>query len=933
MRSNHFLGSSSALALLLAAGAAQAQSTGANGVASGEPTTASAGEAQAGVDPATRDAAADNAGTGTSDDIVVTGVRASLQSAQARKRDATQLVDSILATDIGKLPDRNVAEALQRIPGIQVQTRYGEGSAVAVRGLTQVRTELNGRDIFTASGVNQLSLEDVPSDLLAGIDVYKNPSADLIEDQLSGSINFRTRKPFDFDGFKVSASVSNNYYDLVKKSRPTASILVSDRWNTGIGEIGVLVDVAYQKTAFRQDTVTSQPFYTLDQSLKANGTPNSPTDVATAALLGRTGQATTLPHGGGIDEYFGDRRRLGFDASIQWRPTDTLELTGEVFRNDYKFSYNDYAYQSYTGDASIQPLPGAAFTFGKNGDFESGTFQNVPVGSFTSFEGRKSVTTDYSLNVKWKPTANLTITADGQFVRSKTDNSRLIFIMNGSSPVFAYNVTGSKPSIRISPAGFQANPANYTYGGYLDDFNSAVGKDKVGRLDAEYRFDAGPLQFLRAGFRYADRSNAAKDTGYRFTGLSGAPTNYVITDLSDFYHGDADVYGSIVSFPRALIVDYDATRSVLGITTTPSYLPSGRNQEGQKTYAGYVAAFFKFDSLPVPIDGNVGVRLVRTTTDASGFYQLTPQITLPNGTQTNGDPTFSPIAFAQSYTNVLPSLNLRGKLTDQLQLRFAASANLARPTFGQLNPSLSITEPGSTQVNEIHSASGGNPQLKPMTSRNLDLSLEWYFSRTGSLTIAGFYKHVKNYIQTAVATRPIAFQSGKTYNFDVTSYLNADDAKVKGVEVAYQQFFDFLPGFLKGFGAQATFTYVDSDAPSPAVSGPVTSVPLEKLSKYSYNLVGIYELDKLSARLAYNWRSKFVDTTAGNGTGNLPLFSKSYGQLDGSVTYNVTPHFSLGVEGRNLTGSQINTYYGLPSRPRDATITDRRISGVARITY
>ena len=147
--------------------------------------------------------------------IVVTGVRARLSSAQSIKRNSDVIVDSIVAEDIGKLPDRNVAEALQRIPGIQVQRQYGEGSSVAIRGLTQVRTELNGRDIFTASGANQLSLEDIPSELLAGIDVYKNPSADLIEDQLSGTINFRTRKPFDFDGFKAAATLTQSHFDLV----------------------------------------------------------------------------------------------------------------------------------------------------------------------------------------------------------------------------------------------------------------------------------------------------------------------------------------------------------------------------------------------------------------------------------------------------------------------------------------------------------------------------------------------------------------------------------------------------------------------------------------------------------------------------------------------------------------------------------------------
>ena len=177
-------------------------------------------------------------GTSAPAEIVVSGFRASLQSAENIKRDSSQIVDSIVASDIGKLPDRNIAEALQRVAGIQIQRNYGEGSSVAIRGLTQVRTELNGRDIFTAGDDNGLNLEDIPAELLAGIDVYKNPSADQIEGQLAGVINIRTRKPFDFSGFKIAASATNNYYDLTKKSGPSGSLLVSDRWNTGIGEIG-----------------------------------------------------------------------------------------------------------------------------------------------------------------------------------------------------------------------------------------------------------------------------------------------------------------------------------------------------------------------------------------------------------------------------------------------------------------------------------------------------------------------------------------------------------------------------------------------------------------------------------------------------------------------------------------------------------------------
>ncbi|CAM8672751.1 TonB-dependent receptor [Sphingobium sp.] len=857
----------------------------------------------------------------TDGDIVVTGVRASLSSAQAIKRNSDVIVDSIVAEDIGKLPDRNVAEALQRIPGIQVQRRFGEGSSVAIRGLTQVRTELNGRDIFTASGANQLNLEDIPSELLAGIDVYKNPSADLIEDQLSGTINFRTRKAFDFDGFKAAASLTQSHFDLVDRYKPSASLLLSNRWDTGIGEIGVLASVSFQKTAFRQDTISTEPFYTLD--------PSVPGDAAVLATLGRTGQTTTLPHGTGIGEVYGDRRRLGTDVSVQWRPNDTLELTAEVFRSDYKFRYDDYSFFAYTSNSAIQPLPGAPFTYADNGDFQSGTFINLPVGNNTSAETRRSKTTDYSLNLKWKPTANLTVTADGQYVDAKTKNLRSIFGLNGTADTLYQDISGSVPVVNIGSATGLANPATYNSAFYLDNLNESTASDRTARLDAEYRFDAGILSSIKAGIRFADRKNRTIDTGYRYTGLAGIPSQLENVDLSDFFRGDADLFGDIIAFNRGIIRNYQDTLDTLGIAGAPAYVQSGTNEQRQKTYTGYATAFFKTD----PVDGNIGVRVVRTNLDVSGFYQQIAIIQNPDGTESNGPAEFNPINASRSYTSVLPSLNLRVHLADALQLRIAAAKNIARPSFGQLNPSLNITEPGQAQQDQLHLTSGGNPYLKPMKSDNLDLSLEWYFSRTGSLTAAGFYKNIKNYIQTAVTPRNVTFNNGNTYEYQVTSFNNVAKGKVKGFELAYQQFFDFLPGPLSGLGMQANFTYVDSKAPSPATTGPVVNVPLELLSKYNYNLVGIYELGGLSARVAYNWRSKYVVTTAGNGTGNLPIFNKPFGQVDASISYNVTPQFALTVDGVNLTNARRSTYFGIDSRPRDVVVNDRRISLTARITY
>jgi iron complex outermembrane recepter protein len=886
--------------------------------------------------------------------IVVTGVRASLSSAQSIKRNSDVIVDSIVAEDIGKLPDRNVAEALQRITGIQIQRSFGEGSSVAIRGLSQVRTEINGRDVFTANGGRTLSLEDVPSELLAGIDVYKNPSADLIEGGIGGLINLRTRKPFDFDGFKASASASVNYYDLYGKSKPQANLLLSDRWDTGIGEIGILVDLAYQKTAFRQDQISSQPFFLLDESLNAQGQPNNATDYATAQGLGRLGKPTYLPHGVGIGQYLGDRRRIGADVAVQWKPTDTLLITGEYVRSDYKFQYGDYSFFAYTGTNPITPDFTTPFTYDDDGNFRSGTFANVPIDSNTSLERRKSVTNDFSLNLKWNPNSNLTVNGDFQYIRGVTDGQRSIVILHSNAERLYQVVGDGVPTMQILPDNNPANGngsvtdiANYAPlgGGYLDHIDHSVGKEYAGRVDAEYKFDVGIIRSIAGGLRYTDRSAVTDSSTYAYYGTSALANDLyeVHRFRGDLYRGYQGVPDGAVFFDRNTVLDYEATRQALAPYVDPSqqqalldgvgYVPSDRNTQGEKTYTAYGLVKFDFEDAGFPLDGNIGVRVVKTKVATDGFSVQTPQIQLPSGEPANGPISYVPISVGSNYTKALPSLNLRYHFTDRLQVRLAASKGLTRPDFSQLNPNINIVEfnPG----NGIRTSSSGNPYLRPLEAKQFDVSLEWYFSPTGSLYAAGFYKKVDGFIANIATDETYDFGNGP-FTVSVSRPLNGDNGKIKGFEVGGNTFFDFLPGWLSGFGAQANFTYVDSKAPSPAAQdneGNALIVPLEQLSKYSYNLIGFYDKGPLSARVAYNWRSKYVVTTRGNGSGELPIFNDARGQVDASLTYTVNPNFALTVDGVNLTDTENRTYYGIPSRPQSSVLNDRRISITARLTY
>ena len=287
-----------------------------------------------------------SAQTAGPEEVIVTGQRLSIETAQEIKRNAEQIVDSVAAVDISALPDRTVTEALQRVPGITIDRMFqpgdtnrfsAEGSGVLIRGLTQVRSELNGRDVFSARNTRALSFDDVPAELMAGVDVYKNPSADMIEGGLAGTVNLRTRRPFDADDRQFGVSGSLNYGDFVEETKPQASMLLSDRWQTGIGEIGVLAHVAYSELATRTDSIQyGRPFR------RAASEVGNPTNVEQNCvdMTGGPAFSVRLHSAGhalerarlrsratglfGCDSMGAERRRRGLRPSAAFRLQDEL---------------------------------------------------------------------------------------------------------------------------------------------------------------------------------------------------------------------------------------------------------------------------------------------------------------------------------------------------------------------------------------------------------------------------------------------------------------------------------------------------------------------------------------------------------------------------------------------------------------------------------
>ncbi|PZR37481.1 MAG: TonB-dependent receptor [Caulobacter segnis] len=893
----------------------------------------------------------------TVSEVVVTGVRESLRSAQAIKRSADQIVDSVQAQDIGKLPDANTTEALQRITGVQIQRRYGEGAtdfdhrtqpAVTVRGLTQVQNFLDGRAIYSASGGRAFDLEGVPPELLSGIDVYKNAPANIIEGGVGGAVNLRTRKPFDASGRVLSATVRGNHYDRVGKDGGSISGLYSNRWDTAAGEMGFLVNAVLSKSHYRQDGLLAGPFDTVPAGSIANAPANA-----------------QVPYGFEIYDDTGDRKRLGIATAFQWKPTDDLLITAQYQRTKYWFNRTGAYYYDYNNRSNVRnaagvvtsygtdPLPGAAFTFNDEGYATKGSLQNQTFETGRFDQQLWSQSQNFTLNAAWRVSDKLKTNFDVQYLKSYYNADRnghvlSLYTQAGQTAlttphktVVDFDLTGKYPRFEVRDPGLLNNPANYTTPYVADSLQRNSAETFALAGDFEYDFEGGFFDKLRGGARYSDNSidlrgtwhgvcvtslgadpNCSAPAGTPLVPLSAHPQLAMKGPSKNWFDGNTVKAGLLYpAFPSGdgVWAQTKALYAMLGAQTKDNFTPGDLNSQTEKTYTGWAVADYDTQIGGVAIDGGIGVRVIKTEATSMG-------------TQFNNDGTSKAIDMDNSYTRVLPSFNLRAKLTDTLQARLAYSKGLARPNFDQLSTNVTLNNPNQKNPITGHpSASSGNPNLRPIESDNYDLTAEWYFASTGSLTAGLFYKKVDGFLAGGTVT---GTYDGVVY--DVSTVVNTGSGTVKGLEVGYQQFFDFLPGVFSGLGLQANYTYVDSNVENPFFSpgsNAPQQLPLEKLSKNSFNVIGLYEKGPVSARIAYNWRSRYLDQTTGSGANGQAQYAKPYASLDASISYDINEHVAVSFDAVNLNNRMNVLYIGTPAAPLQYQLNDRRYGFAVRVTY
>ncbi len=872
--------------------------------------------------PQTDDAVAEEGQT-----IVVTGLRRSLESAQNIKRQSDQIVDVVVAEDIGKLPDRNVSEALARVPGVTVERRVGEAGDVFIRGLRDPATTYNGRDIFTAEQ-RTVAPQDFPAGGVAALEVYKSLTAEQVEGNLAGQINVRSRRPFDFRGLELSGSANLTYTDLAEDYDFNGNLLISNRWDTSAGEIGVLVNGSYTGLEY-QDSIrfVSGDFFTIS--------PDPARPGVFTQFRGSGAEpagSVRVPNSIGLFQAPGRRVRPSVNAAIQWRPSPGLEF------------YVDGLYQGFRRQVADRGF----FVDIISGDPAStATFTNVTTRSGTRYaEGLRVSGQPQPLGFQAgtrEETNTYQVAVGGSY---DIDQARFTFDVARSDSTAEVSIYSVDYALRTAPpfnvvfdtpqgdggvafdfGGYDTtNLDNYVYRGFFDRHVRGKGGDWQARADGEFREVASFIESLQFGVRFTtrdaefgdgDRYSPVPISGPNVRAYGSLPLDFALT---------RDGYRDNVPQVRQLILPtYESIRGSISELRTIAGFPQGRPpfnprttyDVNEKSYAGYGQLNYRFDAGAVRLDGALGLRVVKTEFGLQGTNEEA-RPGLP--------PRLVPLTIEQTYTDYLPNASIRARFTDQLQLRAAYTQTRTRPSFIQLNPGLIIDPPGGSP---IRTGRGGNPNLEPVNSDNYDLSLEYYFTRTGFASVALFRRDVSGFITDFIT--PTEVEGFGIVN--VFGPANAGQGRLQGVEAQFRTFFDFgfLPRWARGFGTELNFTYIDNTLDPTATTdddGPDIEIP--NVSKYTYNIVGFYENGPLTARLAYNFRSDYAQFFVANPSGSFAgEFVGDVSRLDASISYALSENITIAADASNLLGKPFRNFRTIEPgiiSPRDVRFEDRVFS-------
>ena len=891
----------------------------ANGVSAQEPASASA------------------TGAETIEEVVVTGFRASLNKALEAKQDQVGAIDMIVAEDIADFPDLNLAESLQRVPGVVIARDAGEGRQISVRGLGPqfTRVRINGIEAMSANGSTDASggtnrgrnfdFNTFASELFNNITVRKTASASTEEGSLGATVDLQTGRPFDFDGLTVAGSVQAGYNDLTEDSDPRAAFLVSNTFADG--KFGALLSVAYTSRKLQDDgssTVRWQPnpgMGTLDPLY-----PVLDTSKPTLAQI----RAAFVPRIPRFDKYEHDQERLGVTASLQFAPSDATSFSLDALYSKFDATRDEIFLETpvfSTGGADTTDVNPVDAAIDANGSLVYGVFNDVDIRSEARHDELTTKFTQVSLEGKHAFSDAFNMRAQVGFAEANHDNpvqtTLLWDALNIDGYSYDYRANSRLPLITFGTTDV-ANPATWSLSQIRLRPQSTINSYQTASLDFEWAAsDAFSLKFGPQWKNYIFKSTEARRSNGTTTNVEPIrPVTAPITSystLTQFGDGLNMPAGSVTSW---LTPDLIAAVDALDLNNTSIYRMGiepvlGNNNEVEEDDLGaYVQGDFSFELGAHTLRGNVGVRYVKTDMTSTGLVMVA------------GVPT--PQVATHDYDDTLPSMNLVYDLSESLLLRFGAAKVMTRPNLGQITPGASVSVSGNARAVTV-----GNPTLDPFRAKAYDLGVEWYFAPESLVSVALFYKDVDSFVQTLRDQRPftdnpyglddsVAIAAcGATAGcspasiWDFNTPATTPGGPVKGFEISYQQPFTFLPGVWSNFGAILNYTGVESEITYLTVSGATGTTPiitettndLTGLSKDAYNATLYFDNKTFSARVAAAYRSDYLTTVPGRNSNDVEGTASTM-NIDFSSSYNINDHFSVSLEALNITDEVQDQWVG-----------------------
>lgn len=884
--------------------------------------------------------------------IHVSGIRSSLTKAMSLKQDAPSIQDSIVAEDIGKFPDQNVAESLQRISGVMISRTNGEGSKITVRGFGPQfnAVKLNDRTIATTDRGRDFDFQVLPSELIAGADVVKASRANIAEGSLGAYVNVTTARPLDNPGMHAVGSVNLKYNDLSEETDPKFSGIFSNTFEDET--FGILIGLSRTEATSRIDAAATN----LWAKFEADNTDIAPGPIHDVNGNLVTQGAIYYPGRAEYNLQEEDRERTSANVTFQWAPSSDIT-------NTFDYLYTDLSRQVFSNGMQI-PLQYSGWTdviISENQTALAATKESSPIDGLFQEIGQDSETHVFGFNSeiyidKWR------LEGDMSYSKATSEPKGNTFVPHYINHTVDQSIPGQENGltdadyikfdsrngdvIEIESTIDWGNPESVR--AHWNDIRHTELEDEVFEIkfDASYEVGGDFITSFDVGAAYSDREKSSIqyiiENGCSNQNLPRttpeeiaiqAATNtcgtqrkmadglFSVNQGNDFL---SDVGGN---FPRefTLINDLDAFIDGIGDLRSESDWDEELLNEAasvnntETTLALYAQLNFETEYDAFSLSGNTGFRYVQTEVSSQGHRQERLSVkkyvdpTRPDtGDGVVLETEFSPpleVKVKDYYNHFLPSANVALNFRNGYFIKGAAAKVITRPSLDDTGVNRSYSNVRAEDFRQTR----GNPLLKPYEATQYDLALEYYGESGSTYSFNLFYKDITSFISTR------SYQEDTGVDIEgwgdlietITEKGNRSGGNVSGFEVAGLHYFDYLPGFLSGFGIQANYTYtssedkdaaaeqIDLDGVKEAGSG------LEGFSENAYNIIAFYEKEAFQARLAYNWRDEFLNARQGARTGGLPQHVDAYGQFDFSMSYDINENFTVNAEAINLTDENI----------------------------